>query len=354
MPYPDLTGHFHPVLKAKRLGAGPARVELGGQAYVLFRDASGTPGALHDRCPHRFAPLSAGRVRKDGRLACGYHGWHFDRAGQGQSPSQPSLRRCDVEALQVVERWGWLWIAAERAPISAFPDLDVAGWDLAGGFTTRFEAPLHVVFDNFSEDEHTPWVHNFLGWTEAGAGEIDFDCQGFSDRTEVRYSAPQRPSPWLPLLFIKRGDRFHNQWVSRFSPVHTVYTLHWTDPKTGQVRPIRARIPIFFVPETERTTVLHTFVFTQLASRGLRPLMPVIRAAGLAVAWNEVSDDARFISKVADTPFELRGMRLGRFDEPLIKNHRLLESIYLGADAPPLRSEAQPRVPRWPDPAPPR
>ena len=34
-----------------------------GEAVVLFRRADGSPAALADRCPHRFAPLSRGLER---------------------------------------------------------------------------------------------------------------------------------------------------------------------------------------------------------------------------------------------------------------------------------------------------
>ncbi len=81
---------FHPVYDVAKLRDKPVRVQVAGTAYVLFRDAAGQAGALLDRCPHRFAPLSQGWV-KNGRLTCPYHGWHFDREGCGKSPSQPSL-----------------------------------------------------------------------------------------------------------------------------------------------------------------------------------------------------------------------------------------------------------------------
>ena len=32
---------------------------------VLYRLADGTPAALYDRCPHRWAPLSEGHVERD-------------------------------------------------------------------------------------------------------------------------------------------------------------------------------------------------------------------------------------------------------------------------------------------------
>lgn len=335
--FPEVTRHFHPVLEASALAIGakePTRVVVADRAYALFRDREGRPAALLDRCPHRFAPLSKGRIRPDGRLACPYHGWNFDALGHGRSPSQPSLKMCDVASFQIFERFGWLWLADQSAPLSRFPHLASDDWEFAGGFSKLFEAPLHVAFDNFSEDEHTPWVHHFLGWTEDAAGAIDFHAENFDDRTEVSYVARQRSSPWLPALLIREGDLFHNDWVSRFSPVHSIYEIHWTCPQTGKRRPVETRVAIFFVPEAEATTRVTTFVFSRVNQAWLRPLIPIIRRIGMRLARNEVDDDARFIPTVAGTPFDMKGMRLGVYDKPLIRNHRLLEEIYFGRSQP--------------------
>ena len=52
------------------------------EPLVFYRDASGTPRALADRCPHRFAPLSMGRVCDGGAsVQCPYHGLRFDGSG---------------------------------------------------------------------------------------------------------------------------------------------------------------------------------------------------------------------------------------------------------------------------------
>jgi hypothetical protein len=90
---------------------------------------------------------------------------------------------------------------------------------------------------------------------------------------------------------------------------------------------VTAKIPIFFVPETETTCTLHTFVFARLDEPKFRPLLPVIRRIAMLVAYNEVMDDARFVPNVASTPFEMKGMRLGKYDKPHVHNHRLLKSL---------------------------
>jgi phenylpropionate dioxygenase-like ring-hydroxylating dioxygenase large terminal subunit len=324
----------HPVLPARKLRDRPVRVVVDGSPFVLFRDARGCAQALADRCPHRFAPLSAGRVRSDGRLQCAYHGWHFDGEGNGVCPSQPSLGKCNATAMRVVERYGYLWLGESDVPSWKFD-----GYALAGAFATRFDAPLHVALDNFSEDEHTPWVHTRLGWREADADAIQFHAETYDDRTEVHYDAPQRPSWLARLLGLRAGDTFHNDWVTRFDPVHTIYKTFWRDPQTNEERASSIISPIYFVPENAQTTVLHTFVFLRHDPRLPKRL---IETLATRLAMREVADDARFIETVRDTPFSMKGMRLDRYDKPLVANHRLLERIYWGTADPAKRIDPEP------------
>jgi phenylpropionate dioxygenase-like ring-hydroxylating dioxygenase large terminal subunit len=326
---PDVTRFFHPVLPARALRKKPLRLELAGRAYALFRDGAGKAAALADACPHRFAPLSAGTVRKDGRLQCPYHGWNFDAEGHGRSPSQPDLKKCDARAFQLVERHGYLWLSAKETPLSAFPDFMPEGFEFTGSFSMLFRAPLHVALDNFSEDEHTPFVHTRLGWDESDVGGIEFSAQNLEDRTEVHYRAPQRRSSAFRLLLLKPGDYFHNDWVTRFDPVRTGYSIQWKSP-SGEPRPFLHHYAIFMVPETARTTRFHVFAFLKVLDPRYRFLLPIVRRAHRVLAWFEVRDDALFIPTVADTPYSLKGMRLGKYDKPIIHQRKLLERIYFG------------------------
>ncbi|MBU8895549.1 Rieske 2Fe-2S domain-containing protein [Corallococcus sp. M34] len=328
-PTPDVVRHFHPVLPASALGRKPVRVELAGRAYALFRDAAGRPAALLDACPHRFAPLSRGRVTKDGRLECPYHGWRFDSRGNGVNPSQPDLRHCDTRGFQVVEHLGYLWLAQQDTPLSALPQLQSEDYVFGGSFSTLFRAPLHVSLDNFSEDEHTPFVHTRLGWDGPHTDAVEFEAHNFDDRTEVHYRAPQRPAPIIRLLGVAPGDTFHNDWVTRFDPVRSVYTIRWVTA-AGRPRPFVTQAHIFFVPETATTTRLHVFSFLRTDVRAMRPLLPLAAKAALGLTWWEVRDDARFIPMVADTPYSHKGMRLDRYDKPLVHQRRLMERIYYG------------------------
>src|SRR3546814_20723648 len=51
------------------------------EPLALYRTSDGTPHVLRDMCPHRFAPLSKGKIVSD-QLQCPYHGLRFASNGQ--------------------------------------------------------------------------------------------------------------------------------------------------------------------------------------------------------------------------------------------------------------------------------
>lgn len=331
-PHPTITRFIHPLVPERKLGRGPRKISLDGHDYALFRDGSGRPGAIADQCAHRKAPLHRGRVQSDGRLACAYHGWSFDLDGKGRSPSQPNLARCDVAALRVERRFGYLWGHAPSASAPRFPLETPVGARYVGAFSERCEAPLHVVLDNFSENEHVPWVHSQIGWSAraAASDELEFSAQSFDDRTEVHYAGPQRDNRLLRPFGIESGDRFCADWVTRFDPLRADYVHSWQSPR-GEKRPVVAYTTVFMTPETTRVTRLDVFSFLQIDEERIARWARLLGWGALAMAWLEVRDDRRMIERMADTPASLEGMRLGKFDKPLIQNRRLLERNYLGA-----------------------
>lgn len=93
---------------------------------VFFRDKEGKVIALRDRCPHKFAPLSAGRVC-NGSIVCGYHGVAFGNGGQcTHNPHGSIPKRLAVDAFPVTERHRafWVWLGdPELANPDLIPDL---------------------------------------------------------------------------------------------------------------------------------------------------------------------------------------------------------------------------------------
>lgn len=320
--------YFHPILPAKALDARPRRVVIAGRAYVLFRDAEGVPAALDDQCPHRRAPLSQGRIRPDGRIACGYHGWHFDSQGRGRSPACPDLKYCDTVSYQVVERCGFLWMGERGVFPVGFPALGGEDFQFAGYISTLFPAPLHVTLDNIAEDEHFPYIHSTFGWTEENSSHVVVETRNFEDRTEVCYLGLQRPTSFGALGGIRAGDLFHNEWSTTFEPVRTVYTFGWRDAHTGHERGILTRAIVFLVPETANVTWAQMFIFMKIAPSWRSLFRPVFHRMACWIAQRELRRDAAFVAHLAAVPSTLRGMRLTSFDKALAHNRKLLKRIY--------------------------
>jgi phenylpropionate dioxygenase-like ring-hydroxylating dioxygenase large terminal subunit len=106
-------------------GSGLART-IAGYPMLMFLDANGDAAVLEDMCPHRFAPLSRGRIA-EGRVTCGYHGLVFDSSGHcvysphGALPSQARVRRFP-SVTRHTALWIWLGEPVE-ADESKIPDL---------------------------------------------------------------------------------------------------------------------------------------------------------------------------------------------------------------------------------------
>ena len=99
---------------------------IAGEPLVLFRSPAGAPVALADVCPHRFAPLSRGRLGPLG-LQCRYHGLTFGADGRCvHNPHGPISSALSARRFAVVERHTalWIWLGEpDRADPATIPDL---------------------------------------------------------------------------------------------------------------------------------------------------------------------------------------------------------------------------------------
>jgi len=68
---------------SETLESTPISRRICDEPIMFYRTGNGSISALHDRCPHRFVPLSAGTwTPKEDVVQCGYHGLRFDSSGQ--------------------------------------------------------------------------------------------------------------------------------------------------------------------------------------------------------------------------------------------------------------------------------
>ena len=139
------------------------------EPLVFFRRPDGDAVALQDRCPHRFAPLSMGRLCDDGvAVQCPYHGLRFDGTGACvHNPHGTGVipKRAAVRSWTVVERDGllWLWAGeAADADASLIPDFSAVAGAPADA-TVRGYLPTacdyRLLADNIMDLTHADFLH---------------------------------------------------------------------------------------------------------------------------------------------------------------------------------------------------
>lgn len=250
---------------ASRLRSIPRCTRVLDQDLVLFRDNSGKPHALLNRCCHRGTRLSLGKI-VDGTLTCRYHGWRYE--GSGQCVYIPSLvasesipKGAKVPAYPCIEQDGYVWVwIGEAGPDPAappqIPKFALYRWH-QGSILMQCEAMKGI--ENNLDWCHPyfthPWMHGqfyaarFRGFREQSY-EIRLTDRGMVVFTPVTASEDE-PIPERPIvkLSFDLPDRVRAEFWSPFSFIvlmhfipmgHNTCRLEWLITKVLPIR--RARV----------------------------------------------------------------------------------------------------------------
>jgi len=241
------------------------RRTLLGEPVVLFRREDGTPAALEDRCCHRHAPLSAGKLLGD-NIECPYHGFTYDPTGQciripGQSAIPPAAR---VRSYPVVarNRWIWIWMGdpalADPSKIEDFHWLDDPAW-AADGELLHLEGNYVLLVENLLDLSHLTFIHPTTLGTDAIA-ETPMKHERNGSRVKVTRWIMDRPPP---PFFQRAGGLVDNidRWqIIEFAPPAFVkLDVGGAIAGTGAIdgnrsKGITMRNMNAITPETETTT----------------------------------------------------------------------------------------------------
>lgn len=160
------------------------RHELLGEPVLIGRTRAGEVYAMRDICPHRAAPLSAGRlVQHPGEgetVECPYHGWRFRTDGvcaaipslvEGQGPEAERIR---VRAYPARESQGlvFVWMAADaRSPAKPDHEPPVFPGVVGGGprlvEAMDFDSHIDHAVVGLMDPAHGPYVHQQWWWRSA-------------------------------------------------------------------------------------------------------------------------------------------------------------------------------------------
>ncbi|WP_317930409.1 aromatic ring-hydroxylating dioxygenase subunit alpha [Halioxenophilus sp. WMMB6] len=243
-------------------GEEPLARQVIGDFLVLYRDEDNRVVVLSDMCPHRFAPLSKGKVCA-GKLQCPYHGLQFD--GSGHCVANPHgdghiPARAQVTNYPVEERYGavWVWMGdAARAdasliPVSEHMDPTVS---YVGYGQMVVQGNYQLENDNILDLSHIEFVHPFFSSPAVSKGEVSHEVDGDAVWSRRDIHNDETPPEFIRHVFdVPEGpvDRWlHVYWQA---PSYMNLTAGGGVAGTPREQCRVSHQVHWFTPETEITT----------------------------------------------------------------------------------------------------
>nr|WP_316656343.1 Rieske 2Fe-2S domain-containing protein [uncultured Gellertiella sp.] len=202
------------VALSRSLRARPMQVIWNGKPVVLFRGEDGVARALQDRCPHRQAPLSGGKVVGQA-IECPYHGWQF--RGDGTLATLPchvgDLPRYAVPAHAVKETAGLLFLARGEPQKSPYISVLDGPDTIAMRLENRVRSTVLDVAENILDATHTHFTHKgLLRGLSAKRYRVNVTVTAGGDWVEAIYEGEPKQEGLVSKLL--EGER--SKGVARF------------------------------------------------------------------------------------------------------------------------------------------
>lgn len=127
-----------------------------GQRIAIFRGQDGKASVVEGQCTHLGANLGHGCVIEN-KLRCGFHHYVFERSGNCQNPTIPSLFVYPAE-----EKYGFIWAfngPVPLFPIPNFPTYHKNGWIVEALPSQTVGCHPHIVASNGLDAQHLLTVH---------------------------------------------------------------------------------------------------------------------------------------------------------------------------------------------------
>jgi phenylpropionate dioxygenase-like ring-hydroxylating dioxygenase large terminal subunit len=250
-----LREHWLIAATSKKLGNKPLACRVLDTPIVLFRSA-GRASALLDRCSHRNAPLSSGRVVDRG-IQCPYHGWEFDACGScvhRPGTNQAVHTGSNVRSFAVREEHGFVWV--RLANDGQAPELQLPAWWTDDAFqtfnwTSRIEADFVDGLENLLDATHTPFVHAGLVRSAKQTQTFRAKVRVVGNIAEVEYCDEGKQAGWVSRIF----ERDRKSSFGRFVPP-CIAELEYTSSRGTEFV-----LNSHFVPEDPQHIIIYSSFF---------------------------------------------------------------------------------------------
>lgn len=311
----------------------PMSRKLLGVATMFFRKSDGTVVSMRDRCPHRYAPLSKGKVCDD-EIQCPYHGLRYDASGQcTKNPLEfnpPRVVR--VQTFPVVERDNIVWFwpgdpeAADPALLPDFAYLSDPAFKHVFGLT-HVNAHYELETDNLMDLSHVELMHPPFTGVLGPSSKYKAYRNGNQVRSDWFSSRATNP-PIFEFGVFPTGGEPIDQWLEmRWDPPGSMY-LEVAVTRTGQPREAGYTMPgaHIITPETEGST--HYFWAGTLHAEDQVP-MDMFRQSFIQTFENEDRPMIEAVSEAMEGETDLLAMKplLLRSDGGTVLCRRVLAEL---------------------------
>ena len=240
------------------------------ERVLIYRGESGKVVALDNRCPHRGALLSDGRIEGDS-VRCMYHGLRFNEHGKcTQIPAQdmiPPKMKVRHYPTHQINHFVFIWMGdpalADPAQIPDVPALRDPNWKGIPAYL-HYDANYILIVDNLSDLAHLAWVHkDTLGGSEEYAFvskpiNIEKNARGYR---LARWHMNTDPPPFHKKVIPEKTAKLDRRnTVNMYIP--GVFYMETLFAPAGQGAEKGIEVPgtreyrnvQFMTPETDRTT----------------------------------------------------------------------------------------------------
>jgi len=206
------------VLASAEVGGKPVGRTRFGERLVFWRAAQKLV-CMADKCPHRGAALSLGKVNKAaGAIVCPFHGLEFGATGQcARIPVEPGNdipEGFGVATYPTREADGYIWVWRGPLPDGELPAVPLHPDTLSmrhGDSTGTWNAHYTRCIENVCDFSHLPFVHK----TTIGLFKKDWTTEIEIEDVSGGFRALllQEGKPAQSLEFL-----YPNRWLLRLAP----------------------------------------------------------------------------------------------------------------------------------------
>lgn len=277
-----------------------------GMDLVLFRTSRGALGCVADRCTHRGAALSLGRV-EGSCIRCPFHGIQFDPSGQctfipanGRAATE-DLSRFNVQSYPVGEAYGivYVWYGDPEKTTGRLPFF--AG-ELDGFVYSEMEDRWNTHYSRAIENQldvvHVPIVHhNTIGrgnktLVNGPKVVVESDALITSANNEVDVGQKPKPPAECEIKETYLRFKFPNLWMNHINE--------------------KLKIVAYFAPVDDENTILYIRFYNRLTQSPL--VNRLIAQAG----------------KVMNRVIERQDRRVVVTQRPMASSYRSNEKLLVG------------------------